>query len=332
LSSKGLGLGVLLLVAVLPLAACRKSDVPAPAAPKAVEEDLTAKLKATQAEVAALEQVATAEYRALDDRRAKLAGAATADVEAFNRDAAQYKITRESLQRRQEELKALAQAEVKYREAIAERERPAQELLGRLRAAINANNWNAQVDGLQQALSKFRETQTFAQISAVAKSQFERISRADVERSMSSQPAATELQTVTQQIQAIVNQTPTTRPDKIGGTIWIGFHDGAIKPKLKFITLEQLKAGREFYTADTAWMQGAPNVFYVAREIEFNPMTKYFYTDRTKAKKRLSEAEYDQLLPLYHRLGDLEAQQGTNPSTTAAEIWVRWENLKKSWP
>ncbi len=325
-------LGALLLAASLLLVSCRKPAVSAPSAPKVIEEDLTAKLKAVQAEVASLEQAAATEYRALDARRAKLVGAAPADVEAFNRDAAQYQLTREALQRRHEELKALAQAEGQYRQVIAQRERPAVELLNRLRDAVDTNNWSLQLVCLEEALAKYSETKTFASITAVAKPQLARITRADIERLVAARPVIPEFQAVTQQIQAIVNQTPTTRPDKVGSTVSIGFHAGAIKPNFKAITLPELKRGREFYNAETAWMQDAPNVFYLARETEFNPMTKYFYTDRSKAKKRLSDAEYDRLLVLYHRLGELEGQPVPTAASMVADTWGKWEKLKNSWP
>jgi hypothetical protein len=325
-------LGVLLLVAAVLLASCSKPTTSAPPAPKVVEEDLTAKLKTAQAEVVALEQTATAEYSALDARRAKLTGAAPADVEAFNRDAEQYKNTSETLQRRQEELKTLVIAEVKYREIVAQREKPAVDLLNRLRDAIDTNNWSAQLNLLQEALSRYQATKTFAQISALAKPQFARVSPAEIERSLASRPVVSEAQTVTNEIQAIVNQTPTVLPAKVGTTTWIGFHAGAMKPNFRSITLDELKRGRQFYTVDSTSMDGAPTVFYVARETEFNPMTKFFYTDRTKAKKRLSDAEYDRLLVLYHRLGEIEGQPALSPTAAAAETWAKWEALKKSWP
>jgi hypothetical protein len=42
---------------------------------------------------------------------------------------------------------------------------------------------------------------------------------------------------------------------------------------------------------------------FIGRELEFNPMTKYFHTDRTLPKKRLSEAEMLEINRLYRVIG-----------------------------
>ena len=42
---------------------------------------------------------------------------------------------------------------------------------------------------------------------------------------------------------------------------------------------------------------------FVASELEFNSMTKYFYVDRTAPKKRLSDAEMLEINRLYRIIG-----------------------------
>jgi len=42
-----------------------------------------------------------------------------------------------------------------------------------------------------------------------------------------------------------------------------------------------------------------PGVVFISNDLEFNPMTKYFYTDRTVPKKRLTEDEMLEINRLY---------------------------------
>jgi hypothetical protein len=113
--------GLLLLAAVAGLSSCEKPAAPAPKAPGV---NLASKLNAAQAEVAALEEAALQDYRALEARRVRLATATPAEIEAFNRDAAHYKLTREALKVRQEELKMMAADEEASREAAARAGKP----------------------------------------------------------------------------------------------------------------------------------------------------------------------------------------------------------------
>ena len=44
-------------------------------------------------------------------------------------------------------------------------------------------------------------------------------------------------------------------------------------------------------------------MFYHGPDCEFNSQTKFFYTNRELPKKRLTEAEYQELVRLYRFLG-----------------------------
>lgn len=100
-----------------------------------------------------------------------------------------------------------------------------------------------------------------------------------------------------------LNQTPdmqvvTYRPG------W--FHEGAQKPDFNTVdirTTQQLSYDQhEYVTSDLN--QG---VVFRGRDLEFNPMTKYFYTDRTLPKKKLSEDEMLEVNRLYRIIGHDEA-------------------------
>jgi len=49
-----------------------------------------------------------------------------------------------------------------------------------------------------------------------------------------------------------------------------------------------------------------PNLVYLGHQLEFNSMTKYFYTDRTVPKKKLTEAEMLEINRLYRIIGRCE--------------------------
>jgi hypothetical protein len=51
-----------------------------------------------------------------------------------------------------------------------------------------------------------------------------------------------------------------------------------------------------------------PDIVFIGSELEFNPMTKYFYTDRSLPKKKLSEADMIEINRLYRIIGRCETQ------------------------
>jgi hypothetical protein len=105
----------------------------------------------------------------------------------------------------------------------------------------------------------------------------------------------------------IVNQ-PTTHlpraaPFGLFSPGW--FHDGATKPDFNTV---DVRASQEFpykgYTYVASDLN--PTEMFVASELEFNAMTKYFYVDRSLPKKRLSEAEMLEINRLYRVIGQDE--------------------------
>src|SRR5579863_8376729 len=68
------------------------------------------------------------------------------------------------------------------------------------------------------------------------------------------------------------------------------FHPGAFEPgydRVDIRSTQDLKYGNyQYVTSDLN-----PDIVYLGAEIEFNPMTKYFYTDRSVPKKKLTEDE-----------------------------------------
>jgi hypothetical protein len=107
-----------------------------------------------------------------------------------------------------------------------------------------------------------------------------------------------------QRVIEIINQPVTHLPrtDQAGLFSPGWFHDGAIKPD--FDTVD-VRATQQFPYADHTYVSSDlnPTEMFVASELEFNSMTKYFYTDRSLPKKRLTEAEMLEINSLYRVIG-----------------------------
>jgi hypothetical protein len=103
-----------------------------------------------------------------------------------------------------------------------------------------------------------------------------------------------------------VNQPITRLPRTPGmkitsfGPGW--FHPGAARPDFNNVDItktQELSYSKfEYVSSDIN-----PDEAFLGRELEFNPMTKYFYTDRTVPKKMLTMDEMLEINRLYHAIG-----------------------------
>jgi hypothetical protein len=132
-------------------------------------------------------------------------------------------------------------------------------------------------------------------------------------------------------VKAIINQ-PVTKLNAYEGAScssyhpgW--FHDGAEKPDFDTVDVRRTRetpyARSAFVTSDLN-----PGFMFRGSECEFNPMTKYFYVDRTLPKKKLTEAEMIEVNRLYRVIGQTEKEMSVwrNPFTASASggpnLWV----------
>ena len=112
-------------------------------------------------------------------------------------------------------------------------------------------------------------------------------------------------------VKAIVNQPVnhlTRTPDMNVSVFSPGwFHDGAIKPDFATVdvraTQDLLYSEYPYVTSDMN-----PGEVFAGSDLEFNAMTKYFYTDRTVPKKRLTEAEMLEINQLYRTIAQSTQQ------------------------
>jgi hypothetical protein len=81
------------------------------------------------------------------------------------------------------------------------------------------------------------------------------------------------------------------------------FRPGAVKPDFSKVDIRNTQ---QFPYEQFAYVTSDPNpnVVYSGPELEYNPMTKYFYTDRTVPKKKLKESEMLEINRLYRLIGE----------------------------
>jgi hypothetical protein len=122
---------------------------------------------------------------------------------------------------------------------------------------------------------------------------------------------ASQINDAVRRIVAIVNQPITHLPRTPGMKIatyapgW--FHQGATRPDFNNVDITKTQALQysryEYVSSDLN-----PTEAFLGSELEFNSMTKYFYTDRTLPKKRLAMDEMLEINRLYRVIGQGEQQ------------------------
>jgi hypothetical protein len=105
-----------------------------------------------------------------------------------------------------------------------------------------------------------------------------------------------------QSVIKIVNQPithlPRSGPVGLFSPGW--FHPDAIKPDFNNV---DIRATQELSYEGHVTSDLNPSEMFIGSELEFNAMTKYFYTDRTLPKKRLSGTEMVEINGLYRVIG-----------------------------
>ncbi len=124
-------------------------------------------------------------------------------------------------------------------------------------------------------------------------------------------------------VKEIVNQPVATMPlSSVSGDIgtydyW--FHDGAIKPDFNTVDVRKTQDTANYSKSDYITSKLNPGVAFPGKGVEFNSMTKYFYTDRSLPKKKLTEAEMLEINRLYRIIGQCEARAGA-PKDRAEQV------------
>ena len=283
-----------------------------------------------------------AEYQRLSAERTALKPGNKAALAAFNVQAAHYQRDVQALQAEQAQLDVLdhpgkAAAGVAkalpdvgnggHAAASAGVETEANAALLRLHASVAEGNYAGFAATLRKCLADYRRTAAFPRITAYAQQVIRDASAARLSAALQQQgrAAQSEYDLTTRQVQAIVNQTPPTVVPPRGSTevYWSLYDPGAIKPDFN---VADVVTGREAAKGDYTYMKVRPGVFYRSTDCEFNPQTKFFYTDRSVPKKKLTDAENQEIVRLYRTLGKDEtilttlSQRLARAPQTSAEL------------
>jgi hypothetical protein len=123
--------------------------------------------------------------------------------------------------------------------------------------------------------------------------------------------AKRDLQAAVERVEAIVNQpapsVPITPAMKVAwyGDAW--FHPGATVPDFDNVDVRKTQDLSNYSRHEYVSSNMTRTVAYPGGELEFNSMTKFFYTDRSVPKKRLTEAEMLEINRLYRVIGRCHA-------------------------
>jgi len=125
-------------------------------------------------------------------------------------------------------------------------------------------------------------------------------------------------------VQDIVNQ-PVTQLKRTPDMVDIGFYPGWFHPGAEtpdYNTVDVRKTQQFPYVNQYVTSDLNPGVVFPGHELEFNSMTKYFITDRTVPKKKLTDAEMNEINRLYRIIGHCEQQLNElqNPEPLLAKI------------
>ena len=120
-----------------------------------------------------------------------------------------------------------------------------------------------------------------------------------------------EMDTAIHQVEKIVNQPVSafrrTAGMRVGAFKEGWFHPGAIKPDFDKVNVriyqETNYAKYDYVSSDLN-----PGIVFRGADLEFNSMTKYFYTNRNLPKKKLTGPEMEEINRLYRIIGRCEHQ------------------------
>jgi hypothetical protein len=122
------------------------------------------------------------------------------------------------------------------------------------------------------------------------------------------------LQAATERVKEIVNQPPPSVPITPAMKVaWYGdawFHPGAATPDFDNVDVRKTQDLSNYSRYEYVSSNMTRTVAYPGGELEFNSMTKFFYTDRSVPKKKLSEAEMLEINRLYRVIGRCQADLG----------------------
>jgi hypothetical protein len=112
-------------------------------------------------------------------------------------------------------------------------------------------------------------------------------------------------------VQDIVNQ-PVTHLKRTPGMVGVAEYDfwfdpGAITPDFDHVDV-RTSQDLQYQSYQYVTSPQNPGEVFLGSELEFNAQTKYFYTDRSLPKKKLTETEMEEINQLYRIIGHCNDQ------------------------
>ena len=114
-----------------------------------------------------------------------------------------------------------------------------------------------------------------------------------------------------QRVLQIVNRPVRSYVRSPNMRVWISspgwFHEGASKPDFNTV---DVRKSQTFPYATSQYVASDlnPKIVFLGPDLEFNSMTKFFYTDRSVPKHRLTETEMLEINQLYRIIGRCESE------------------------
>ena len=149
----------------------------------------------------------------------------------------------------------------------------------------------------------------------------------------SSDLIAKEMESAVARVKEIVNQPVTKVPmgPSEGAALfkpgW--FHSGALVPDFDHVDIRATQECAMYARWPYVTSDINPGIKFIGSELEFNSMTKFFYTDRSVPKKKLTESEMLEVNDLYRCIGkclremkEAHAQGTENPVPDAQTLGV----------
>jgi hypothetical protein len=140
-----------------------------------------------------------------------------------------------------------------------------------------------------------------------------------------------EMQQATHEVEKIVNQ-PVTAYRRTPGMKNVGkfqggwFHPGAMTPNFDTADVRQTQDHAAYDKYEYVTSDLNPGIVWPANQVEFNSMTKYFYTNRNVPKKRLTDAEMQEINRLYRIIGRCQHELNRITPTEQAALKTAQSN------
>jgi hypothetical protein len=189
-----------------------------------------------------------------------------------------------------------------YQQVIAEKGQPKSQIeAGNLQILNFADTTVRLRDGVVVSISTVKNSARADAVPTPTQTPAARL--ADVEKEL--REAVTKAQNIINQPATISRRNPEMR-------VWeydYWFRPGVEKPDFNTVDVRNTQQN-PYDNEDFVCLKTQPDIVWVGHDLEFNPMTKFFYVDRSIPKKKLTPEEMITVNKLYRIIGRCEKELG----------------------